>query len=46
MEKGYFTFDEPELISKVFEELPDAVVREIIEAAKGEVLVEEIDRKK
>jgi hypothetical protein len=45
-EKGYMSFDDPDLIGKVFEELPDGIVREIIDAAKGEVLVDEYDRKK
>lgn len=45
-EKGFFDFDEPELIMKMFDELPDAIVREVIEAAKGESSIEAPDRKK
>ena len=45
-EKGYQTFDDPDLIAKMFEEMPENVVKEVIEAAKGEVTPEEIDRKK
>ncbi len=46
MDKGYITFDDPETIGKMFEELPEGVVKEVIEAAKSEVAVGDFDTKK
>jgi len=43
---GYITFDDPDKIAALWDELPDSVVREVIEAAKGKVEVEELDSKK
>jgi len=45
-EQGYLTTDEPDVIVKIFEELPEAYVRELIETAKGDSALEELDSKK
>lgn len=46
MEKGYSDFDDQELIAKMFDELPDLVVKELVEAAKGKASLEETESKK
>jgi hypothetical protein len=44
--QGYLPVIEEDMISKVFEELPDGIAKEIIDAGKGEVLLGDQDRKK
>ncbi len=44
--KGYQIYDDPEMIGKIFEDLPENVVKEIVEVAKSEVSIGELEPKK
>lgn len=44
--QGYLALIEGDMLSKVFEEMPDGTAKELIDAGKGEVLLGDQDRKK